>query len=283
MTDRTITTIDFHGASLIVRAGATPAETLVAMKPVVEGMGLDWSAQFRKLERHPVLAATIAIMATVAEDGKMRDVVALPLNRLHFWLATIHPTKVKPEIQERVITYQTEAADVLFEHFFGTRVAGPAPGTELVLSEEAKGAVGGIVKRCARAILREEFPALVASILPKLVEDAMLRGGHVVSTDYKPALAILKEKKILPKGRRGLVNRIVPRLIRHSLMMEKPPRTSAETGRYLFHVDVIRNWLRSEGEGIIATAVAKAAGQGVLPFIAGGRRKEKDDHEGDRA
>ncbi|MGH2342558.1 phage antirepressor N-terminal domain-containing protein [Segnochrobactraceae bacterium EtOH-i3] len=282
MTDRTITTIDFHGASLIVRAGDSPSTTLVAMKPVVEGMGLDWSAQFRKLERHPVLAKGIAMMA-IPSAGGPQDMVALPLNRLHFWLATIHPTKVKPEVQERVITYQTEAADVLFEHFFGTRVAGPAPGTELVLSEEAKGAVGGIVKRCARAILREEFPALVASILPKLVEDAMLRGGHVVSTDYKPALAILKEKKILPKGRRGLVNRIVPRLIRHSLMMEKPPRTSAETGRYLFHVDVIRNWLRSEGEGIIATAVAKAAGQGVLPFPAGGRRKEKGDHEGDRA
>lgn len=147
------------------------------------------------------------------------------------------------------------------------RMEGRSVSTEVALNREAKAAVGSIVKGCARVVIREEFAALVADMLPKLVEDALLRGGHVVSVDYKPALAILKEKKIPPKGRRGLVNRIVPRLIRHSLMMEKPPRTSAETGRYLFHVDVIRDWLRREGEGIIATAVAKSAGQGVLPFI----------------
>lgn len=156
------------------------------------------------------------------------------------------------------------------------RMEGRSVSTEVALNREAKAAVGSIVKGCARVVIREEFAALVADMLPKLVEDALLRGGHVVSVDYKPALAILKDKDVPPKGRRGLVNRIVPRLIRHSLMMEKPPRTSAETGRYLFHVDVIRDWLRSEGDWIIATAVAKTAGQGVLPFIARHPRRAPD-------
>ncbi len=115
----TLTTINFHGAALVVRAGDSPATTLVAMRPVVEGMGLSWAAQFVKLKAHPVLGPTISEIEMVAEDGKSRAMTALPLSRLHFWLATIQPNKVKPEIRERVIAFQTEAADALFEHFFG--------------------------------------------------------------------------------------------------------------------------------------------------------------------
>lgn len=120
-----ITTIGFHGAELIVRAGDSPATTLVAMKPVVEGMGLDWKSQHAKLKAHPVLGSTVVEITMVAEDGKPRSMTALPLNRLHFWLATIQPNKVRPDLRDRVITYQTEAADVLFAHFFGRRLAGP--------------------------------------------------------------------------------------------------------------------------------------------------------------
>ena len=50
-----ITKIQFHGADLIVQRGETPDTTFVAMKPVVEGMGLDWEGQRLKIERHPVL------------------------------------------------------------------------------------------------------------------------------------------------------------------------------------------------------------------------------------
>ncbi|CAO3350899.1 phage antirepressor N-terminal domain-containing protein [Azospirillum palustre] len=40
---------------------------MVAMKPVVEGMGLDWSSQHAKVMRHPVLSKGmqhIAILST---------------------------------------------------------------------------------------------------------------------------------------------------------------------------------------------------------------------------
>jgi len=37
-------------------------------------------------------------------------------------------------------------------------------------------------------------------------------------------------------------------------------------GRYLFHVDTIRDWLDHEGNALISGHVADLAGQGVLPF-----------------
>ncbi|WP_343314239.1 phage antirepressor N-terminal domain-containing protein [Brucella sp. BE17] len=121
MTKNAITTIPFHGANILVSAGETPETTMVAMKPVVEGMGLDWSYQSRKLNEHPVLSKGVAIIA-IPSAGGIQDALALPLNRLHFWLATLQPNKIKDiSVREKVIVYQTEAADVLFDHFFGKR------------------------------------------------------------------------------------------------------------------------------------------------------------------
>ncbi|CAO3437234.1 phage antirepressor N-terminal domain-containing protein [Azospirillum doebereinerae] len=114
-----LTTINFHGATLIARRGATPAETLVAMKPVAEGMGLSWQGQHAKLTEHPVLSEGIKDIVIPSEGGP-QAMTALPLSRLNFWLATIHPNKVPDlEARERIIRYQRECADALFAHFFG--------------------------------------------------------------------------------------------------------------------------------------------------------------------
>lgn len=121
MTDNNLITIQFHEASLIVRRGETPETTLVAMKPVVEGMGLDWATQFTKLKAHPVLSQGIGEFP-IPSAGGLQMATALPLNRIHFWLATIQPNKVPDvETRQRVILFQTDAADALFNHFFGRR------------------------------------------------------------------------------------------------------------------------------------------------------------------
>lgn len=118
-----LVTVPFHGAALMAVRGETPAETLVAMKPVVEGMELDWGSQFRKLKEHPVLGKGI-VNLTIPSAGGPQAMSMLPLNRLNFWLATIQPNKVPDaETRARVIQYQEECADVLFAHFFG-KVAG---------------------------------------------------------------------------------------------------------------------------------------------------------------
>ncbi len=53
----------------------------------------------------------------VATDGEIRDMVSLPLRKLAGWLQTIYPNKVKPEIKDKVIHYQDECDDVLYEYW----------------------------------------------------------------------------------------------------------------------------------------------------------------------
>ncbi len=64
--------VDFHGAELIGRLHQ--GQPFVAMRPIVEGMGLDWSKQLEKLKSHPVLARQLsALRGMVAGDGKGRQ------------------------------------------------------------------------------------------------------------------------------------------------------------------------------------------------------------------
>ena len=121
-----LTTVNFHGAELVALRGDTPETTLVAMKPVVEGMGLDWKGQFDKIKAHPVLSKGMGVIP-IPSRGGTQDMTALPLNRLNFWLATIQPSRVPgDDVRAKVIAYQEECADVLFAHFFGREPwAGP--------------------------------------------------------------------------------------------------------------------------------------------------------------
>ncbi len=89
--------VPFHGNSLyVVNHNGEP---YVPMKPVVAGMGLAWQSQLAKLRQR--FASTITEIVMVAEDGKQRNMVSMPLRKLAGWLQTINPNKVKPEIRIR--------------------------------------------------------------------------------------------------------------------------------------------------------------------------------------
>lgn len=105
--------VPFHGNNLyVVNYNGQP---YVPMKPIVDGMGMDWASQFTKLKQK--FKSTVAEITMVAEDGKERNMICLALRKLAGWLHTISPNKVKPEIRDKVIKYQEECDDVLYEYW----------------------------------------------------------------------------------------------------------------------------------------------------------------------
>ncbi|CAM3962410.1 phage antirepressor N-terminal domain-containing protein [Xenorhabdus thuongxuanensis] len=105
--------VPFYGADLyVVNYNGEP---YVPMKPIVEGMGIAWEAQFSKLKQR--VKSTITEIVIVAADGKERNMICLALRKLAGWLATISPNKVKASIRDKVIRYQEECDDVLYEYW----------------------------------------------------------------------------------------------------------------------------------------------------------------------
>ena len=97
----------------------------VALKPICENLGLDFSAQVQKIKRHPVLNSTMVMITAVAQDGKLREMLMLPLEYLNGWLFGIDSTRVKAEAKELVISYQRECFKVLANHFMPKAQAQP--------------------------------------------------------------------------------------------------------------------------------------------------------------
>ncbi|SET28125.1 phage antirepressor N-terminal domain-containing protein [Thorsellia anophelis] len=104
--------VPFHGADLFVVEHN--GEPFVPMKPVVEGMGLTWQSQNEKLKRRFTKGVTEIVIPSKGGDQMM---TCLALRKLAGWLATISPSKVKPEIRDKVIQYQEQCDDVLYEYW----------------------------------------------------------------------------------------------------------------------------------------------------------------------
>jgi prophage antirepressor-like protein/phage anti-repressor protein len=92
-------------------------EPFVPMKPVVEGMGLAWQAQHRKLTEDKERFCIIEMVMQMPGDDQRRAVTCLPLRKIMGWLMTISPNKVKPELKETIIAYQNECDEVLWQHW----------------------------------------------------------------------------------------------------------------------------------------------------------------------
>nr|WP_240933370.1 phage antirepressor N-terminal domain-containing protein [Diaphorobacter sp. HDW4B] len=122
-----IITISFHGAELFVVEH--DGQPYTPMKVIVAAMGLDWASQFRKvsgndgrwgvLELRMPASATIVDSTTVGSaDGKSRGMMCIPVRKVAAWLTTIEPGKIKnPEVRARVIQYQNECDDVLWQYW----------------------------------------------------------------------------------------------------------------------------------------------------------------------
>ncbi|MEN3524073.1 phage antirepressor N-terminal domain-containing protein, partial [Proteus mirabilis] len=112
MTSVSTINVPFHGNNLcVVNYNGEP---YVPMKPIVEGMGLTWQSQFEKLKQRFSKGITEIV---IPSKGGEQSMLCLALRKLAGWLHTISPNKVKPEIRDKVIKYQEECDDVLYEYW----------------------------------------------------------------------------------------------------------------------------------------------------------------------
>jgi hypothetical protein len=110
--------VTFHGHDLLTaEVNGVPH---VAMRPLVEAIGLAWQAQHVKLTANPA-KWSVTMIVTVASDGCSREQVCIPLRKLNGWLFSIDADRVSPELHEQIVMYQDECFEVLHDYWAGKR------------------------------------------------------------------------------------------------------------------------------------------------------------------
>ena len=138
MHDHKFALVPFHGQQLTsVEVGG---QLHIAVKPVCDAIGLDWSAQFRRIKRDTVLSTCVAITAMqVPGEIQKRDVLTIPLSHLNGFLFGISAARLSGEAKNRLIVYQQECYRVLHDYWMkGTAVnpranAGHIGNTDTIL------------------------------------------------------------------------------------------------------------------------------------------------------
>ena len=131
-------TVDFYGDNVTavrIVDGPSPG-VYVPLKPISDNIGLDWSAQYRRIQRDPILSQVsqlIAVTAIKSQRGNP-EAIALPLKFLPGWLFGINASRVRDELKEKVLRYQLECYDVLWEAFQDGRLTADPAFEELLAS-----------------------------------------------------------------------------------------------------------------------------------------------------
>ncbi len=108
------TAVQFHGQPIITAMVAGVA--YIAMRPIVENIGIDWTGQSVKL-RNQKEKFNCRDISMVAADGKLRQLLCIPLRKLNGWLFSINPERVRADIKDKLIQYQEECFSVLHEYW----------------------------------------------------------------------------------------------------------------------------------------------------------------------
>ncbi|MGX5054326.1 phage antirepressor N-terminal domain-containing protein [Enterobacter asburiae] len=167
MNQNNIFPFNFHGdKQYIVEHKGEP---YVVMRYIVEGMGLAWTAQHRRLvARFPT--CVIEMIMQLPEDNQRRQISCLALRKLPGWLMSINPNKVKPEIRDKVVQYQQECDDALYAYW----TKGVAINPRLKLRERLD--VFERLHTVADRICRERRPSVKQLLLAEFNELASLLG-----------------------------------------------------------------------------------------------------------
>ena len=110
----TTQTLSFHGSDLITLKVEDVIYT--AVRPIVDALGLSWGSQQRKLENSKE-KFSCTHMKTTGSDGKTYEMLCMPIKKLNGWLFSINPEKVRSDLKEKVICYQEECFEALYNYW----------------------------------------------------------------------------------------------------------------------------------------------------------------------
>ncbi len=169
--------VPFNGQQIITAMAAGVA--YVAMKPIVENLGMSWGTQQQKLARN--VGKFGHIHMNMPSAGGIQKMLVLPLKKLNGWLFSINPEKVRADIRDKLIKYQEECFTVLYDYWTKGKAENPRKKTSVDERTPLRDAVNMLVSKKhlmypeAYAMIHQRFNVesieeLEASQIPLAVE-----------------------------------------------------------------------------------------------------------------
>ena len=186
-----------------------------ASRPIVEGMGLNWGSQSAKLKNPKFNCCDIE---TVAQDGKIRTMLCMPIKKLNGWLFSINPEKVKPEIKDDVIAYQEECFEALYNYWHKGEAVNPR--FEKITDKQAYQLKTAVEKRCKNN--KEHYQTLWTALkhrfeVPKYTDILVKDFDIAMNLVWTIALPSAHERLAHPLDAYALTN--LKALVTHNFLM----------------------------------------------------------------
>ncbi|EHJ1770463.1 phage antirepressor Ant [Salmonella enterica] len=200
--------VPFNGQQVLTAVAA--GVTYVAMRQIVENIGIDWTGQSVKLRKMKD-KFNCRDISMVAADGKLRKLLCIPLKKLNGWLFSINPEKVRADIRDKLIQYQEECFTVLHDYWTKGKAENARKKTSVDERTPLRDAVNMLVSKKhlmypeAYAMIHQRFNVesieeLDASQIPQAVEyihRVVLEGEFIGKQEKKTNEFSAKEENSL--------------------------------------------------------------------------------------
>lgn len=190
-------TISFNNQALITFEQNGTHYTV--MKPICENIGLAWEPQLLRIKRDDILSSTMIITIIVAEDGKNREMVCLPIEYLNGWLFGIDVKRCKPEIRETLIKYKKECYQALHDYWFNGKAERKTTTDERTGLRQAVSALvskKGLIYSDAYSLIHQRFNV---EHIDELTPEQVGMAVEYVHKIYLEGELIIDEPKEEPK------------------------------------------------------------------------------------
>jgi hypothetical protein len=130
--------VEFYG-DLIPAVEGPDAQVYIPLRPICAFLGLDWAGQYQRLKRDPVLSVALRTvrLSRSQSAGGAPEVISLPLKLLPGWLFGIQASRVKPELRDKILRYQADCYEVLWNAFKADILPALPPPADTSLAEQA--------------------------------------------------------------------------------------------------------------------------------------------------